>query len=82
MEKSEVQSLAVGQVWKGSKHNDMNFAVIKYVGAKHVIYYFGVDSEEAITKDLRLNSKSSELSDEIEKFLERYSPTKFSYQIQ
>ena len=79
----QVQGIEAGQIWiESDKTKGEAFGIIKYVGAKHLIYYFGLGYDELFKRNFNFNSKSYELSIEKDKFLERYSPTKFSYQIQ
>ena len=81
MEKSEVQAIAVGQVWKESKERHTGLAIVKYVGAKHICYYFDIERDVIFDRKIAIDSPSSELMVTKEEFLGRYVDTKFRYEL-
>lgn len=74
--------IEVGQVWKEHKKHHQGLAIVKYVGAKHICYYFDIQRDVIFDRKIMLNSSSSEICCEIDEFTERYVDTKFRYELQ
>lgn len=81
MEKSEMQAIAVGQVWKESKKNHNGLAIVKYVGARYICYYFDIERDVIFDRKIALDSSNSESCVTKEEFLSRYIDTSFRYEL-